>query len=82
MPADKQKLFIRSLKKLGRVTAEEMFKTYKGIKEIGLDVALDKDLHPWILEVNTNPDPYIFNRLKDKKMYRKVYRYAKAYGRV
>ncbi|WP_028548893.1 YheC/YheD family protein [Paenibacillus sp. UNC451MF] len=82
MPGDKQKLFIRSLKKLGRLTAEEMFKTYKGIKEIGLDVALDKDLHPWILEVNTNPDPYIFNRLKDKKMYRKVYRYAKAYGRV
>ncbi|MBE1442245.1 YheC/YheD family protein [Paenibacillus sp. OAS669] len=82
LPADKQKIFIRYLKKLGLVTAEELFKTYKGIKEVGLDIALDKDLKPWILEVNTNPDPYIFNRLKDKTMYRKVYRYAKAYGRV
>ncbi|MCS7461759.1 YheC/YheD family protein [Paenibacillus doosanensis] len=82
LPKDKQQELIAYLKRLGTLTAKQLHSKYRGIKEIGLDVALDKNMNPWLLEVNTRPDPYVFNKLKNKSMYRKVYRYAKAYGRV
>jgi hypothetical protein len=34
-----------------------------------------------VLEVNTSPDPYIFRRLKDKSIFGKIRRYARAYGK-
>ncbi|WP_239004521.1 YheC/YheD family protein [Paenibacillus tepidiphilus] len=67
------------LNSLGVRVAAHMQKTYPKIKEIGLDVGLDRSLTPWIIEVNMRPDPYIFNQLKDKSMYRKVMRYRKVY---
>ena len=56
-------------------------RVYPGFKEIGVDIGIDKELKPWVLEVNTAPDPFIFNQLKDKKMFFKVLRYARANGR-
>lgn len=82
MPAARRTRMMSRLKQLGLSTARQMSRSFPGVKEIGLDVALDHTLHPWILEVNTNPDPYIFRVLKDKSMFRKVIRYAKAYGRI
>ncbi|MBP1157077.1 MULTISPECIES: YheC/YheD family protein [unclassified Paenibacillus] len=72
----------RSLNQLGLTVAKQMKSRYPGIKELGLDVALDQRLYPWILEVNTAPDPFIFSKLKDKRIYARIYRYAKAYGRL
>ncbi|UUZ90327.1 YheC/YheD family protein [Paenibacillus sp. P25] len=45
-------------------------------------MAIDQKLYPWILEVNTWPDPWIFRKLKDKRIFRRIYRYSKAYGRL
>ena len=50
-------------------------------EEIGLDIALDEGGRPWILEVNTLPGIYAFGHL-DKEGYRKIKRYAIAYGRL
>lgn len=62
---------------LGTRMAAHMQKTYPKIRQIGVDVGMDRSLTPWIIEVNMNPDPYIFNQLKDKSMYKKVMRYRR-----
>jgi glutathione synthase/RimK-type ligase-like ATP-grasp enzyme len=76
-----KKPYIKKLKKLSLASAKAMAATFKGVTEIGVDVALDKELRPWILEVNTRPDPYIFRKLEDKKVFAKVIRYMRAAGR-
>ena len=81
LSADRQQAYMTKLRALGTRTARQLQTRYPGLKELGLDVAVDRDLRPWILEVNTKPDPFLFRKLKDKSVFRKVYRYADAYGR-
>lgn len=71
----------RELSKLGVDVASALGRRFPGLKEIGIDVAVDTELKPWILEVNTLPDPYIFLRLPDRSVYRRIRKYAIAYGR-
>lgn len=81
MNAARQAELIRRLKKLGEDIGRFYHKKNLGFKQLGVDVGLDRTLTPWIIEVNTNPDPYIFNQLKDKSMYRKVMSYRRALGK-
>lgn len=74
--------FRQRLKRLGLSTALQLEKRYPGIKEIGVDVAVDGNFKPWILEVNTNPDPTIFKYLKNKRIYAKIRRYDLYYKRT
>ncbi|WP_337104173.1 YheC/YheD family protein [Paenibacillus sp. YIM B09110] len=73
---------IRHMDYIGLVTAKQMRAAYPGLRVIGLDLALDKHMKPWILEVNTAPDPCPFTLLPDKAMLRRIIRYARAYGRT
>ncbi|CAH0121886.1 Endospore coat-associated protein YheD [Paenibacillus sp. CECT 9249] len=79
-PAEKKQL-AEKLKILGVTVGRQLEKSYPRLKELGLDVAIDEQFKPWVLEVNTCPDPFIFRNLKNKKIFRKMYRYALHYGR-
>lgn len=69
------------LRKMGEKIAGTLERRYPRLKEIGVDIAVDVNHKPWILEVNTLPDPFLFRKLPDKKVFRRMYDYAVAYGR-
>lgn len=73
---------VHSLEEIGVRAAKAMHTKFPGVREIGVDVGMDRTLTPWILEVNTSPDPFIFRKLSDPSIFRKIRRYAKAYGRL
>ncbi|MFS1512950.1 YheC/YheD family protein [Chengkuizengella sp. SCS-71B] len=74
-----QKEFLEYLHQLCLEIVKQLQKYNPNLKEIGVDIGLDKKMHPWILEVNTKPDPRVFFR--DSKTIEKVVRYGSAYGR-
>ncbi|WP_141692548.1 YheC/YheD family protein [Paenibacillus pectinilyticus] len=50
---------------------------FPNFSSYGVDIGIDKEMKPWIIEVNTRPDKYIFNALSDKRMFRKIIRYER-----
>ncbi|AHD05507.1 YheC/YheD family protein [Paenibacillus larvae] len=79
MPKEKHS-FITFIKKIGVKCAKQLQTKYPNLKEIGVDIAVDTDHHPWILEVNTLPAIYGFKILKDKSIYKTMKLYSKAYN--
>ncbi|MFC4810850.1 YheC/YheD family protein [Paenibacillus sp. GCM10023250] len=72
---------LQTLAKLGVQAGAAMQRAFPGVCVIGLDIALDRALRPYILEVNTAPDPYIFRKHPDPRVFRKIMRYARAYAK-
>jgi len=70
------------LRSLGLRSAKTLARAYPRINMVGADIGLDRQLRPWIIELNTSPDPYLFRHLKDKSTHRKVMRYARLLGRI
>lgn len=82
MSEDELEKAIHNLKTLGVRIAAQLETAYPGIKEIGLDVAVDQHHDMWLLEVNTLPAIMVFKQFPNKSIYRRIYRYAVAYGRL
>lgn len=80
--AVKRKELYRRMDDLAHRTVKRLRGAFSGIKELGLDYAIDSSLKPWILEVNTLPDAAPFTLLKDQSVVRRIVRYGKAYGKT
>lgn len=72
-------LYISRLCRLGERVARHCHRSFPGLKEVGLDVAIDRDMRAWILEVNTRPQADVFRELDDRTMYKRIYRYRRIY---
>lgn len=72
---------LRRLEEIGISTIKRLHRRYPRLNEIGLDVAIDSNFKPWILEVNTTPDHCPFAILPDQTMIRKIVYYGSQYGR-
>ncbi|WP_199615152.1 YheC/YheD family protein [Paenibacillus alkalitolerans] len=75
-------LLTEEMKKIAVFAAYQFSRFYPAMNELGLDIAVDGCLRPWILEVNTRPDPCPFTKLPDPAVIGKIKKYARAYGRV
>jgi hypothetical protein len=82
MTPDEMTATVQQLKSLGVRIGTQLETAYPGLKEIGLDVAMDQHHDLWLLEVNTLPAITIFKTFPNKSIYRKIHRYAVAYGRL
>ncbi|NEW04943.1 YheC/YheD family protein [Paenibacillus sp. SYP-B3998] len=71
----------KELSQLGLTIARHLRTAFPRLKEIGVDVGIDRARHPWIFEVNTRPDPFIFRKLPDSKVFRRVLKLTRLHGR-
>lgn len=62
---------------IGLEVANLVSSRYKYVREIGLDVAIDKDEQIWIIEANTRPNFRLFKHHLDPTLYSKIYRYIR-----
>ncbi|MBB6733651.1 YheC/YheD family protein [Cohnella zeiphila] len=74
--------FTGLLARIGKQSASALARTYPAVDSVGADIGVDKQYRPWILELNTSPDPYIFRHLRDRRVARKVLRFARGLGRI
>jgi glutathione synthase/RimK-type ligase-like ATP-grasp enzyme len=72
---------LQKMDHLAQLTASQFSRAFPAMNELGIDIAVDRSLNPWILEVNTRPDPCPFTKLSDKDIINKIVAYAAAYGR-
>ncbi|WP_276352370.1 YheC/YheD family protein [Cohnella caldifontis] len=75
-------VLMRTMAAVSRRAAAALNRGYPGVNMVGADIGLDRSLKPWIIELNTSPDPYLFRFLKDKRVSRRVLRYARMLKRI
>ncbi|MEW9701161.1 YheC/YheD family protein [Paenibacillus sp. SI8] len=78
---NKTAALLKQMNTIAHRTAKQFSRHFPAMNELGLDIAIDRSMKPWILEVNTHPDPCPFTKLTDKRNIRKIVAYGKAYGR-
>ncbi|MEW6524233.1 MAG: YheC/YheD family protein [Bacillota bacterium] len=63
------------LRDLSLRIATVLSRQYPGLRELGLDIGMDRDGMPWVFEVNTRPSYVAFSKLKNQSSYLTIHRY-------
>lgn len=64
--------YLSSLFRLSRKIGRQFQKGYPKVWQLGVDIAVNRELKPWILEVNTNPAVTPFVKLGNRRMYNRI----------
>jgi len=81
LSARQRRIVLPKIESLSIAMMHQVRKRYPGLNEIGIDIAIDGQLKPWIVEFNTRPNHGMFTYLSDKSMIRKIVSYGARYGR-
>jgi len=65
----------KKLIQLGLEASKSLRRSYRNVREVGMDVAIDNQLNTWILETNSRPNYQLFRSHRDKRLYGKIDRY-------
>lgn len=64
-----QRKVILKLNQLGSRICKHLEKNYPGIQLFGIDIGMDQNLKPWVIEVNTRPEKICWKCMR--KLYKK-----------
>ncbi|MEC2133043.1 YheC/YheD family protein [Brevibacillus centrosporus] len=63
---------LAEIKKVALAAADALGKAYPTLRGIGLDLGVDIEGKPWIIEANFRPSLSLFRKLKDQTFYRRI----------
>lgn len=71
-PEDRIESIRTGVYELGEEVARAVEGHYGRLCELGIDIAIDPDGHPWLLELNPKPAREVFARIGEKETYEKA----------
>lgn len=66
------KRMVQQIKIICMTAATTLDRNFPGIRQLGIDIAIDKKRKIWIIEANTKPAFELFKGLKNKTMYHRI----------
>lgn len=69
---EKVKKIIIEIYYLSKEIAKILNRQFAGLRELGIDLGIDKQNRIWIFEVNTQPHFQMFRKLKNRQMYNHI----------
>ncbi|RXT04567.1 YheC/YheD family protein [Ammoniphilus sp. CFH 90114] len=64
----------KGMRRLARNVSQAVSRRYPHVRELGLDVALDKEGKLWVIEANTKPAFRLFRKHHDRTLYPRISR--------
>ncbi|WP_167577460.1 YheC/YheD family protein [Ammoniphilus sp. YIM 78166] len=78
LSVDEMKELKDELEQLSLIIANQLTLSYPGLRELGIDFAIDIDGSYWVLEVNTSPGHQLFKQLPNDKIYKRIIQNVRA----
>ena len=74
---EQRKEMKRRLKLVSNSVCTILSNKFPHLRELGLDIGIDKNERIWLLEANTRPMFRLFHHHRDRSLYPKIYKYVK-----